>query len=70
MIKLNIEKQLLNKQAREGRKIGLSEVTQSVNISRNALYHYINGKSNAYELLDALCEYFDCEPGDLLERIK
>lgn len=65
-VKLNIKQLLRDKQAKEGRDITMSDVADHVKIGRNGLYHYINGNSKAFELLEALCDYFNCQPGDLL----
>lgn len=69
-VKLNIKQLLRDKQAKEGRDISMSDVADEINISRNGLYHYINGKSKAFKHLEALCDYFDCSISDLLTRTK
>lgn len=67
-VKLNLKQLIRDKQAKEKREITMSDVASHVKIGRNGLYHYINGNSKAFELLEALCDYFNCEPGDLLVR--
>ncbi|MFD0952986.1 helix-turn-helix domain-containing protein [Virgibacillus natechei] len=46
----------------------VSEVAQETNISGKALYKIINGQTRRidFETIAKLCEYFNCETGDLI----
>lgn len=72
MIKLDIEQRILDRQASEGRRITVSEVAKEVKVTRATLYRYINGEAKGVEFatLEALADYFNCPPGDLLVREK
>lgn len=50
----------------------MMEVCEKTGISRPTLTRVANapGYNATIEVLDALCDYFDCEPGDLLQRVK
>ncbi|HEX2906684.1 MAG TPA: helix-turn-helix transcriptional regulator [Phototrophicaceae bacterium] len=60
------------KQARENRPITSTEVARAVGMSRQAIHKWIHNDIGAYpsDTLDRLCEYFDCEVGDILYRVK
>ena len=50
----------------------MQEVCDATDISRPTLTRVANvpGYNATIDVLDALCDYFDCDPGDLLQRVK
>jgi len=53
----------------EKRRITLNEVSEVTGISRATLTRIANvpGYNTNTDTIDALCKYFDCKPGDLIE---
>lgn len=65
-------KQLLDEKSfKEGRRITVGEVSQDIGISRATLTRIANqpGYNTNTDTLSALCDYFDCEPKELLKRV-
>jgi len=66
-------KQLLDEKAfKERRRISVQEVSEETGISRPTLTRVANvpGYNATIDVLDSLCDYFDCEPADLLQRVQ
>jgi putative transcriptional regulator len=51
------------------RKERLNAVAEAINLSQQNLSILKTGKAKAirFSTLEALCEYLDCQPGDILE---
>lgn len=62
---------LAEKQISERRTISLSEVEQETGVSRQALHKWKNNSIFRFEtrVMDALCQYFGVQPGDLFEYV-
>lgn len=60
------------KQARENKRVTEADVAKALGMTRQAFNKIVTGetKSLTYDIIDGLCEYFDCEPGDLLVRVR
>ncbi len=71
MIRVLLVQQLDNKSFKEKRKITLAEVSKQTGISRATLTRIANtpGYTCTTETINALCKYFECEPGELLQYI-
>lgn len=71
MIRVLLVQQLDNKSFKEKRKITLAEVSKQTGISRATLTRIANtpGYACTTETINALCKYFECEPGELLQYI-
>jgi len=71
MIRTKIKQLLDDKSFRERRRITLAEVSEQTGISRATVTRIANvpGYNANLDAIDALCAYFDCQPGDLLEWI-
>jgi len=69
MIRVLLKKLLDEKSFREKRRITLNEVSEQTGISRATLTRIANipGYNTNTDTIDALCRYFDCQPGELLE---
>lgn len=63
---------LAEKRVTEKRNISLVEVAEATKVSRQALYKWENNSINRFEVrvIDALCEYFGIQPGDLFHYVK
>lgn len=71
MIRIKLRQLLDEKGFREGRKITLNEVSERTGIGRATLNRIVNQptKPASTATIDALCEFLDCEPGELLEHL-
>lgn len=72
MIRILLIKLLDEKSFNEKRRITLSEVSEQTGISRATLTRIANVPGNVTntETINALCKYFDCQPGELLQYIE
>jgi len=71
MIRIKLKQMLDDKAFKEGRRITLNEVSEASGIARATLNRIANspGYNTTTGNLDALCEYFGCTPGELLEHV-
>lgn len=71
MIRIKLIQLLDEKSFKERRRITLSEVAEKTGISRATLTRIANVPGNVTntETIDALCEYLECQPGELLVHI-
>jgi len=69
MIRVLLKQMLDDKSFKEKRRITLNEVSESTGISRATLTRIANvpGYNTNTDTIDALCVYFECQPGDLLK---
>lgn len=72
MIRFRLKELIADKAFKENRRITLNEISEITGVSRNTLSRISNevGYSTSTDVLGALCEYFDCEVGDVAERVK
>lgn len=71
MIKIRLRELILRKELRENKKIRLQDLGQECGISHSTLTRILSpdyGKTDL-EIIDRLCQYFNCPIGDLLEFI-
>lgn len=63
---------LAEKQVKERRNISLAEVSEKTGISRRALYAWENNSVHRFDdvIINALCNYFGIQPGELFEYIE
>jgi putative transcriptional regulator len=61
---------LAKKEAQEGRTISLREIHETTEVPMYTLTGLMKNRAKviAFDNLYALCQYLDCEVGDLLER--
>jgi len=71
MIRLLVKKLLDDKSFRDKEKITLNEVAKKTSISRATLNRVANtpGYNTNTDTINALCKYFECSPGELMEYI-
>ncbi|HEX7048522.1 MAG TPA: helix-turn-helix transcriptional regulator [Gammaproteobacteria bacterium] len=72
MIRIRLREQLEKKRLAERRRITLNEVAKKAGISRTTLNRVANipGYNTNTNTIEALCNYFECEIDDLVERIE
>lgn len=72
MIRIKLKQLLDEKAFKERRRITLNDVASATGISRPTLTRIANvpGYNTNTDTIDALCKYFDCEAGDLLQVVK
>jgi DNA-binding Xre family transcriptional regulator len=60
---------LEEKEKREGRRISYRKVVEETGVSLTSIQNWIAGNATQYreEQILALCRYFNCEVGDLLQ---
>ena len=70
MIRVLLKQMLDDKSFREKRRITLNEISEVTGISRATLTRIANvpGYNTNTDTIDALCSYFECNPGTLLEH--
>jgi putative transcriptional regulator len=68
MIRFRLAELIADKAFRERRVVSLSEVAEATGIHRATLSKVANqpGANVGTEIIDKLCRYFACQPGDLL----
>ncbi len=68
MIRVNFTQQLLEKSAEQGRHITIDDVAKESGISRITLMRIKKDPTRGTntDIIDKLCTYFNCSPGDLL----
>lgn len=71
MIRVRLKQLMDDKAFAERRRITLNEVSEQTGISRPTLTRVANrpGYNVGTEVIDALCKYFQCQPGDLLDYV-
>ncbi|TAN14036.1 MAG: helix-turn-helix domain-containing protein [Burkholderiaceae bacterium] len=68
MIRFRLTELIADKAFKERRVVPLSEVADATGIHRSTLSKMANqpGANIGSEIIDKLCRYFECQPGELL----
>lgn len=68
MIRFRLAELIADKAFKERRVVPLTEVAQATGIHRATLSKMANqpGANIGSEIIDKLCRYFGCQPGDLM----
>lgn len=67
-LQFNIIQKIKEKNLKEGSKLSIKDVSRYTGISRPTLYRLSgNGHSTSIRNVILLCDYFQCEIGDLME---
>ena len=71
MIRLLVKKLLDDKSFKNKEKITLNQVSEKTGISRATLNRVVNtpGYNTNTDTINALCQYFECTPCELMEYI-
>jgi len=72
MIKYNFKALLHDKEFKEDRKITYDEIAESTGLSRQTLSNVSSkrGHNVTADVIEKLCLYFECGPGDLMTIIR
>lgn len=72
MIRFRLAELVADKAFRERRVIALSEIAEQTGIHRATLSKIANqpGANVGTDIVDKLCKYFGCQPGDLLTFVE
>lgn len=72
MIRFRLAELTADKAFRERRVISMSEIAQATGIHRATLSKIANqpGVNIGTDIIDKLCRYFGCQPGDLLTYVE
>jgi len=72
MIRFRLAELTADKAFRERRVIPLSEIAQETGIHRATLSKIANqpGSNVGTDIIDKLCRYFRCQPGDLMTYLE
>lgn len=71
MIRFRLKELMAEKSFKEGKPTSLVEVATQTGIARSTLNRIANvrGYSTSTDVIDKLCEYFDCNVEELLQHI-
>lgn len=71
MIRFRLAELVADKAFKERRVVSLSEIAESTGIHRATLSKMANqpGANIGSEIIDKLCRYFACQPGDLMSYL-
>lgn len=72
MIRFRLAELIADKAFKERRVVSLTEVSEKTGIHRATLSKIANqpGANIGTDIIDKLCAYFDCQPGDLLTYVR
>ena len=71
MLRFKLKERIADKEFRDGRRITLLEIAEEAGIGRITLSRILNRGANVRtDTLERLCEYFDCQVGDLVEFVR
>ncbi|MEN8720885.1 MAG: helix-turn-helix transcriptional regulator [Oceanococcaceae bacterium] len=67
-----LKERLSDKAFTERRRVTLNEVAERTGISRPTLNRIANipGYNTNTDTINSLCDFFDCDPGELLVRVR
>lgn len=57
-------------QKQHRKPLPVAKLARDLGVSRQHIYAWLNDELEAYprEMIDKICDYFNCEPGDLIVR--
>jgi putative transcriptional regulator len=72
MLRFKLKELIAKKEFDEDRQITLKEIAAETGINRMTLSKIVNhkGYSTVTDNIDKLCNYFDCDVEDLVERVR
>lgn len=67
----NLDVLIAQKKQREGKRITLRSIALDLDISRYTIYAFANNTLGEYprDVIEKLCNYFNCNVGDLLTMV-
>lgn len=71
MLRFKLKERIADKEFRDGRRVTLLEIAEETGIGRITLSRMLNRGANVRtDTLEKLCDYFDCQIGDLVEFVR
>lgn len=72
MIQFKLRQLLADMEFKLGRRVTIKDVSETTGINRVTLSKLINqkGYSTTTENIDKLCDFFDCEVQDVMQKVK
>ena len=72
MLRFRLRELIAEKQFQEGKRVTLEEIATATGIHRTTLskIQNVKGYNTTTDVLDRLCDFFDCEIGDLVQRVR
>lgn len=60
---------LARKEQRENKRYSVAEIARQTDLTRAAIYPWLNGTVTGanFDTIEALCEFLECETGELLD---
>lgn len=71
MIRFRLKELVADKAFKENRRVTLDEVAEATGVHRTTLSRIANkvGYSTSTDVLDLLCDYFQCEVGEIAQKV-
>ena len=72
MLRFRLRELIAEKQFQEGKRVTLEEIASATGIHRTTLskIQNVKGYNTTTDVLDRLCDFFDCEIGGLVQRVR
>lgn len=72
MIRFKLKQRMADLEFREKRRVTIQEIAEATDVNRMTLSKMLNhhGAVVRTDVLDRLCEYFECQVGDLAEYVQ
>lgn len=72
VIRFKLKELIAQKEFEDGKRLMVKEIAEATGINRMTLSKILNqkGYNTTTDKLDKLSEFFDCDIGDLIERVK
>ncbi len=69
MIRIKLKQKMDDVHFETGHRVTIADIAKKTELSRSTLNRVINtkGYNVGLDAIDQLCDFFDCQPGDLLE---
>ena len=69
VLRVRFRELLAQKESRENVRYSVSEIGRQLGMTRAAVYPWLNGDVSGvkFDNLEAICEFLECRPGDLLD---
>ena len=68
MIQSRLRVLIAEKESCEGHKLRYDDIAAETGLSKNTIYKLVNNMTGRidFDTLDALCRYFECQPGEVI----
>lgn len=71
MVRYMLKERIADKEFQDGKRLMVKDIAEATGINRMTLSKILNqkGYNTTTDKLDKLAEYFNCQIGDLVERV-